>query len=326
MGLDVLTQLFESICFDEAVAIVSELRAPWSITLPGNRLASLHATLEGSWLLDVPPDTSIPMRAGDIVLFPVDRLHHARDRATTEVVTWAGPCAVDRSGPTARLRKGGGGAQTRILSAVIPATAPRSAPAFGALPPIVLVRGDRESPEPAIAPIVRRLAEEVELRRPGHMLVARRLIEVLFVEVLRAQVDSDEASAGLLNALGDRRISAALAAIHRDAHKAFTVSELARVAGMSRSLFSARFTDLVGVTPHQYLVRLRMQRAAYLLRSQRLTILEVSAQVGYASESSFSRIFTREMGVPPAMYRKGAQGKSFTRDAGREGGSPQGRG
>jgi AraC family transcriptional regulator, alkane utilization regulator len=304
MRLDVLTQLSESIPFDRAVAILSELRAPWGISIPGNRLTAFHATLEGSWVLDAPPAAPIAMRAGDIALLPVDRPHHGRDCATTGLVPLTAVCDIQSYGPPAKFRYGGHGAQTRILTATIPVDVPQRTPVLDALPPLVLLRGDGENPNRAIAPLVHRLAAEAELRRPGYMTVSRRLIEVLFIEMLRSQVDNDEIDAGLLSALGDRRISAALAAIHREVNHRWTVSELARLAGMSRSLFATRFAVLVGATPHQYLVRARIQCAAQLLRSQELTVHEVSARVGYTSESSFSRVFTREIGVPPATYRR----------------------
>jgi AraC-like DNA-binding protein len=181
---------------------------------------------------------------------------------------------------------------------------PWRTPTLGALPPLILVRGAGQKPAPALAPLVHRLTEEAELRRPGYLAALRRLIELLILEMLRMKVDAGELDEGLLNTLGDPGISAALAAIHQHVERDFRVSELAGLAGMSRSLFAARFAALLGVTPHQYLIRARLQHAAQLLRSRELTVPEVSARVGYKSESSFSRVFTREIGIPPATYRK----------------------
>jgi AraC-like DNA-binding protein len=302
-----LVPLFESIPFHAAVAMVTELRAPWGFILPDTHIASLHAALEGSWLLEVPPLAPIVMRPGDIALFPGGQSLHARDCAATPLAPFRPrkpALHLATSGPPwTKFLYGERGALTRTLSAIVPATVSPRVPLFGALPSLVLSRGDGASFDRSIGPVVHQLLEEVELEQPGFVNISRRLIEVLFLKVLRAQVDQG-VSAGSVSALGDRRISVALAAIRREVHRDWTVPELARIAGMSRSLFAARFAELVGITPHRYLVRSRMQLAAQLLRSQESTVLAVATRVGYTSESSFSRIFAREMGMPPAAYRK----------------------
>lgn len=305
MNLDILTQLFESMPFDRARATLSELHSPWGLAVPGHYLTGFHAALEGSWELHVPPLAPIKMRAGDIAFLPVGRPHDVRDRATTGLVPLTAVHCLERAGGNVKkLRHGGRGARTRVLTVALPTDMPWRTPVLGALPPLILVPGDGEKPAPALAPLVHRLTEEVELRRPGYLAASRRLIELLMIEMLRMKVDDGEIDAGLLNTLGDPGISAAIAAMHQEVDRDWTVSELAGLAGMSRSLFAARFTALVGVAPHRYLLRCRVQRAAQLLRSRELGVLEVSARVGYRSESSFSRVFTREMGIPPATYRK----------------------
>jgi len=306
MNWDILTQLFESMPFDRADATLSELHSPWGIALPGGRyLTAFHATLEGSWELRVPPMAPVTIRAGDIAFLPAARPHDARDRPTTGLVPVTDlPCAELVGRNVKRLRHGGRGERTRALSVGLPLDIPWRSPVLGALPPLILVHGDGEKPAPALAPLVHRLIDEVELRRPGYLAASARLIELLFLEMLRMKVDEGEIDAGLLNPLVDPGISAALAAMHGEMDRDWSVSDLASIAGMSRSLFAARFAAVVEVAPHQYLIRIRLQYAAQLLRSRELTVPEVAARVGYRSESSFSRVFTREVGIPPATYRK----------------------
>ncbi len=305
MAGDILTQLFESMPFDRAKTKLSELRAPWGLALPGNYLTGFHAALEGSWELHMPPLAPIEVHAGDIAFFPMGRAHGVRDRATTGLVPLSAVQCLEHAGQRVKtLRHGGRGERTRVLTVALPTDMPWRTPVLGALPPLILVPGDGVKPPPALAPLVHRLTEEVELRRPGYLAASRRLIELLMIEMLRMKVDDGAIDAGLLNTLGDPGISAALTAMHQEVDRDWTVSELAGLAGMSRSLFAARFVALVGVAPHRYLIRARIQHAAQLLRSRELTVPEVSARVGYQSESSFSRVFTREMGIPPATYRK----------------------
>ncbi|UQA59909.1 AraC family transcriptional regulator [Polyangium aurulentum] len=306
MSWDILTQLFESMSFDKADAILSELHSPWGVALPGGHdLTGLHVVLEGSLELHVPPLAPVRMHAGDIAFLPVDRPHDVRDRATTELVPVnALPCAEVVGRNVRRLRHGGHGERTRTLSVGLPLDISWRTPFLCALPPLLLVPGDGQRPDPALAPLVHRLVEEVELRRPGYLAALGRLIELLIIEMLRMKADEGERDAGLVNTPEGPRISAALAAMHGGVDRDWSVSELAGIAGMSRSLFATRFAAVVGVAPHQYLIRIRLQYAAQLLRSRELTVLEVAERVGYRSESSFSRIFTREMGIPPATYRK----------------------
>jgi AraC-like DNA-binding protein len=302
----ILTQLFEALPFDKASAILSELRSPWGFALCGQHFASFHATLEGSWELHIPPLSPMLMRAGDVAFLPTDRPHDVRDRSTTGLVSLADvPPAFEVVGENVKLlRHSGHGARTRVLTMFIPIDLPWRTTVLGALPPLLHVPGDAEKPAPALAPFVHRLNQELQLRRPGYLAASTRLIELLILEMLRMKVDDGEIDADILSTAADPGINATLIAMHKEVDRTHTVSELAKLAGMSRSLFAARFAALVGVTPHQYLVRLRLQQAAQLLRSRELTVFEVATSVGYQSESSFSRVFTREMGLRPAAYRK----------------------
>lgn len=307
MNGDILTQLFDALPFDRASATLSELRSPWGLALTDQYLTGFHAALEGSWQLHVPPLPPITMRAGDIAFLPMGRRHDVRDRPTTGLIPVADvPSCFEPVGQNVNLlRHGGRGPTARILTVLLPLDIPTwRTPLLGALPPLIRVPGDGDRPAPALAPLLHRLTDELEIRRPGYLAASRRLIELLIIDMLRMKVDEGAIEPSLFNTLGDPGISAALAAMHKDMDRAYTVSELAALAGMSRSLFAARFAALVGVSPHQYFIRFRLQQAAQLLRSGALTVLEVATRVGYRSESSFSRVFTREMGTPPATYRK----------------------
>jgi transcriptional regulator GlxA family with amidase domain len=134
--------------------------------------------------------------------------------------------------------------------------------------------------------------------------VLSRLTDVLFVQVLRAWLDEQPDRPSWLRALNDPRITRVLAAVHEDPASDWTVEKLAARAGMSKSSFSSRFTEVVGEPPHAYVARVRMQRAARLLRESRRTLAEIATAVGYDSESSFSRVFKKQFGSSPGAYRR----------------------
>jgi AraC-like DNA-binding protein len=143
--------------------------------------------------------------------------------------------------------------------------------------------------------------------RAGSELIVRRLSDVLFIHILRAWVDSLSDAASWLKALHEPRIAAALALIHKSPGQSWTVESLAREVAMSRSTFSALFTDLVGEPPMRYVARWRLQVAAQLLRRSDMSLSGVAESVGYRSSPGFARKFSREFGVGPGAYRR-AQG------------------
>src|SRR5262249_21783392 len=159
------------------------------------------------------------------------------------------------------------------------------------------LRGEGRLPE-WLDGTLRLLSVEARSRSPGRETIVTRLIDVLFVQVVRSWLESEGArnEHGWLGALRDARIARALAAMHEDPRRAWTVEELASHAGVSRSRFAARFTALVGEPPLAYLSRWRMQVAARLLEDPELTIAEVASRVGYVSEPAFSKAFKRAMG------------------------------
>ncbi|MEO8486923.1 MAG: AraC family transcriptional regulator [Betaproteobacteria bacterium] len=133
-----------------------------------------------------------------------------------------------------------------------------------------------------------------------------KLAEFLFVEALRRYVESlPPGGNGWLAAVRDTHIGRALALMHADPSRAWSVEDLARAAALSRSAFAERFAGLVGEPPMQYLTRWRLALAAQELRSGGETITRIAERSGYESDAGFSRAFKREFGVPPKAWRSG---------------------
>ncbi|HSG39546.1 MAG TPA: AraC family transcriptional regulator, partial [Thermoanaerobaculia bacterium] len=152
---------------------------------------------------------------------------------------------------------------------------------------------------------LRFLAAEARHPRPGAETLISRLTDVIFVQALRAWIESQpEGTGGWLGALRDRQTAAALGHIHREPERDWSVVSLASAVGMSRSSFASRFTALVGETPLAYLTRWRMHLASDLLRSRGLSVSQIAGRVGYESEAAFSKAFKREVGVPPGALRR----------------------
>jgi transcriptional regulator GlxA family with amidase domain len=110
---------------------------------------------------------------------------------------------------------------------------------------------------------------------------------------------------GWFNALQDPQIGQALALIQHQPDEPWTVESLANHVSLSRSAFSAKFKQLVGQSPMQYVTRVRLTKAAALLRTNSATLAEVATSIGYDSEVAFSKAFRRYFGIAPGAYRQG---------------------
>jgi len=155
---------------------------------------------------------------------------------------------------------------------------------------------------------MRQAVSESTNLRPGGGAMLERLSEMLFIDAMRRYLGSlPEDSQGWLAALRDRFVGRALALLHAAPDEPWTVEELGRRVGLSRSTLHERFAALVGQAPMQYLAQWRIQVGATLLRDTASTVAAVAQQVGYESEASFARAFKRLMGQPPASWRREAR-------------------
>ncbi len=145
----------------------------------------------------------------------------------------------------------------------------------------------------------------VRANRIGTAALFEHLGGVLFIQVIRSYVESLPADqAGWLGALRDTRIGGALELMHEAPAHAWSIDDLAKKVGMSRSAFASRFKSLVDETPMQYLTRWRMHRAAHYLRTEGIAIANAADRVGYQSTATFSKAFKRYIGASPARYRR----------------------
>lgn len=168
------------------------------------------------------------------------------------------------------------------------------------LPPILHVRATAEQAT-ALRALMDLLALETSTERPGAALTRDHLARLALVHALRTHADQHGPAPGWLRGVADPRIGPALRALHENPLRAWTVTDLAHRAHLARSTFAARFREVVGSPPLDYLLRWRMHHAVTLLR-QGHTVGEVANMLGYASHSSFSHAFTRTTGVPPSRY------------------------
>ncbi len=175
------------------------------------------------------------------------------------------------------------------------------------LPEMVLVRAS--SPRAAsLRWILQELLDERTSTLPGSLVASAQLAQLLFIQILRAHLaSSGSLPSGWLRAIGDERLLRALRLMHDEPQRAFRLTELAKAAGMSRTRFAVHFSAVAGVPPLTYLAAWRMRLAQRRLREEDVTVAQLAASLGYASESAFSNAFKRITGTAPRDYRNASR-------------------
>jgi AraC-like DNA-binding protein len=317
--MDALSDLMHVLRFAGGVFLDATFRAPWCVrsqitpedcgdgVQADGGLVAFHYVLEGSVHVGVEGEPARAAGPGALILLARNDPHLlGSDLALSPfdvepLIRRAGEHAL------AHIDFGDGSRiESRFVCGYL-ATPVGSHPLLEALP-AVLVTDVRERPcAEWVESSFRYAAREHAAHRPGSQDILARLSELLFVEAVREHIEGLPADAtGWLAALRDPPLSRALGALHaRPAHP-WTTEALAEEAFLSRSALADRFVRTLGVPPMSYLLRWRMLLAAQRLRESMDPIAQIAADVGYESESTFSRAFTREMGVAPGAFRRGA--------------------
>jgi AraC-like DNA-binding protein len=270
----------------------------WGVRYSAFGQPGFCAVIEGRCRLAVDGEEAVSLEQGDFVLLPATP---AFTMSSFDPVT---PRLIDPKttpAPTEEVRHGrqDGPPDVRLLGGYFVFDSPDAALLVSLLPAMVHIRGVER-----LSVLVRLVGEEAGGQAAGRDLVLGRLVEILLIEALRAS-QGDKAPPGLLRGLADMRAAQALRQMHGEPERAWTVEELAREAGMSRSAFFDRFTRTVGLRPMEYLLGWRMAVAKDLLRRRDLALDEVARRVGYGSASTFSTAFSRHVGQPPGRFARG---------------------
>jgi AraC-like DNA-binding protein len=247
------------------------------------------------------------LHAGTVVLLPRNDAHTLSSEAGLVPASGDELMQADPGGGFARIRYGGGGETTRIVCGFVGMEA-RQHPLVDALPPTLVLDLNGEPAGEWVATSFRYAAGELGAVSAGSAIMLAKLSELLFVEAVRRYVHGLPADrGGWLGGLRDPVVSRALALMHTQLARAWTVEDLAREVFISRSAFADRFGARVGMAPMRYLASWRMQVAAQRLRDTQRSVAQVAEEVGYESEAAFTRAFKREFSVSPGRWRRQAE-------------------
>jgi AraC-like DNA-binding protein len=303
---DDLTELLERINVRSVVYCRSDLGAPWGFRVDGSAAAKFHLVLAGqaTLTLDDPGRTAVKLAAGDLVLLAHGSGHLIQDRGDSP----APPLADILAGRSPeRLTYGGDGPRTSLLCGGFMLAAALPDNPLGLLPPLLVF--DSASAGPArrwVEPVFMLLRDEADSHAPGTTAVLAKMADVFLTEIVRGYLSGLDALAAAVPpaAAGDPSVGAALALLRAQPGAPWTVADLARKAGLSRTALAARFRELVGEPPMSYLARVRLGQAAGYLSTTDKTVRQIARLVGYESEASLSKAFHRAFGQAPGAYRR----------------------
>ena len=317
---DVLSDVLRAVRLTGAVYFDFELSAPWvaeaphsskiaATVMPGSqRVIEYHLIARGQCWGHAIGEAPIRLNEGDLIIFPQGDAHVLSSapgmRFAPDMAAFARP-----STPLPIMYELGGGAErARVVCGFLGCDERPFNPLLAALPRLIHLAADGSNANAGwLGTLLNIAVKESGSARAGGENVLARLSELMFVEAIRRYLEIlPPSQTGWLEGLRDPVVGQALAALHGQPTEAWTVDRLARLVGLSRSVFAERFTGMVGESPMQHLALWRMQLASRMLMEGG-RVAEVAAAVGYESEAGFSRAFKKLVGQAPATWRRSAQ-------------------
>ncbi len=324
--MDVLSEVLKAVRLQGALFYNAEFSSPWSVRAASARglarhfapgaehVIVYHLLTEGRATLRLESGERVPLKAGDLVMIPHGDPHVLENGPSSGSVESSDQLEEVLSQGLKLWRLGGGGEITRLVCGYMACEPRLSRILLGGLPAALKISIRDEGTGGWLESSIKFSVADGDASRPGREAVLAKLSEVLFVETLRAyiaQLPSERT--GWLAGARDAQVGRALALMHRDPARPWTIASLAREAGVSRSVLAERFRHYLGGPPMAYLTQWRLQLGAQMLASTGHTVARIASEVGYESEAAFNRAFKREFTMPPARFRSHSRTKGAKR-------------
>lgn len=320
MASDALSDLLRTVrltgatFFDVAAAEpwVAEQPAPAFILpkiLPGaERLIAYHVVTEGRCFATVVGQEPVALEGGEVIVITTGEPHvmsSSPGMRARPVTREAVDTASAGSLPFFVKYGSEGRPSTRLVCGFLACDARPFNPLVEHLPKVIKARAAPDDPGSWLTQFIRVAVMESADRRAGSESVLAKLSELMFIEVVRRHLETmPPEQAGWLAGLRDPFVGKALSLLHALPAHDWTIEELGRKVGLSRSVLAERFMDLLGMPPMQYLAKWRMQIAARILCDGNANIASIAAEIGYESGAAFSRAFKKLVGVTPSAWRR----------------------
>ncbi|NEK17096.1 helix-turn-helix domain-containing protein [Rhizobium leguminosarum] len=300
MTSDALSEILHLTTVESMVTGGFDAGGQWALRFPAPKSIKFFALTQGACWTQIDGEAPVRFKEGDVGLLTAQRPYTvSSDPSVTPLDAMALFSGRGRSFVTL-----GDGADCSYLGGHVLLDPTSGTLLSEALPPWLRIDGTTEQAG-RFRWLLDELVTERTQRLPGNALVASQLAQLLFVQILRAQMNGNSRiPRGWLRALGDPRLAPAVQLMHEDPARSWHLDELARACAMSRSSFAARFTATAGIGPLGYLARWRIHIACKALRDDDLPVASVAALIGYSSQGAFSNAFKRATGLSPSLWRE----------------------
>lgn len=314
--MDAFSQILSGVVLKGALFFNAEFSAPWGFNAPpAQELAPLlapaaphlliyHFLVEGSGIVRLGNEVLIELEPGDVVVVPHGDAHVMCSAQGVACKLSEPMMAKLKTRDLSAMQTGGGGEVARFVCGFMVCDPLLCRPILQSLPAAFKVNLRTDRSGQWLESTLLHLVEEASSENAGSEAVLAKMSEALFVDTLRRYLAGlPEQELGWLAAARDPIIGKSLMLLHSRTSHPWTIAELAKEVGLSRSSLVQRFTKYLSEPPMAYLIRWRLQLAARALVSTSRGVAEIAEDVGYESEAAFNRAFKREFGLPPARYR-----------------------
>lgn len=287
------------------------LSPPFGVNFDGGGGARFHFVGQGEALVTVSGLPPRQVRAGGAVLIPRGHPHQILSAPRVAARDFGSYTPEPRCQAFAEIRDCNASAcrstDTTILTGVMELDLVTMHPLVTLMPEAMAV-DDLMERQPEMHAILAAMEIEMAEDRPGSAGILARLADVVAALIVRGWIECgcDNAS-GVITALRDPRLARVLVALHKDPGREWSIPAMADLMGASRSVFSERFTTIVGVSPLRYVTDLRMRIAAGWLAQEGSSVASVAHRLGYGSQAAFTRAFKRVIGTSPGNLRRNAR-------------------
>lgn len=313
---DGLSELLRVIRLTGTAFIDADLTAPWAVETPppaaiaarlapgAERIIPYHLVTEGACFVTLAKQEPLRVQAGQVVMFPHGDVHvlSSTPRLKPLQITSEAVARLTRPDKIATIQYGGDGARTRLICGFFACDEVLSEQLLARLPMLMHCEVATDGPAGLLSRSLRRSGDASHM---GAAAVLNKLSELLFVDAIRAYVQSRPSQQGGFEGLKDHYVNRALALIYGRPYDPWTVEVLAEQVGISRTAMTDHFVKCTGLAPMQYLSQWRLRLAADALRHTDRAIKMIAGDAGFGSTAAFTRAFKREFGDSPAIWRRG---------------------